>query len=203
LLQRNSYLKSCAENRSHDAKLLDVYDDQLSKDGNYIFRKRKEFLKECIALVKDFYRKISGTNEDVDLLYESQLLRWDYEEMLRSVREKDLMMQRTTSGIHKDDISISLNKQPFRNIASQGQRKSLLFALKLAEFEMLKSKKGFAPLLLLDDVFEKLDEDRIANLLRGVCIENNGQVFITDTNQERLSQHLNELSIKYQLIHLS
>jgi len=200
--QRNSYLKSCAENRSYDSKLLDVYDDQLSKDGNYIFRKRKEFLKECIALVKDFYRKISGTNEDVDLLYESQLLRWDYEELLTSVREKDLMMQRTTSGIHKDDISIFLNKQPFRNIASQGQRKSLLFALKLAEFEMLKSKKGFAPLLLLDDVFEKLDESRMHNLLDWVCVQNDGQIFITDTHRERIENHLEKLSTAFQLIDL-
>ena len=202
MLQRNSYLKSCAENRSHDAKLLDVYDDQLSKDGNYIFRKRKDFLKECIALVKEFYRKISGTNEDVDLLYESQLLRWDYEEMLTSVREKDLIMQRTTSGIHKDDISISLNKQPFRNIASQGQRKSLLFALKLAEFEMLKSKKGFAPLLLLDDVFEKLDESRMHNLLDWVCVQNDGQIFITDTHRERIVNHLEKLITAFQLIDL-
>jgi len=111
--------------------------------------------------------------------------------------------QRTTGGIHRDDLVFNLSGQLFKNIASQGQRKSLLFALKLAEMDVLKENKGFAPLLLLDDVFEKLDEDRIASLLRRVCIENNGQVFITDTNQERLSQHLDVLSINYQLIHLS
>ena len=202
ILQRNSYLKACAENRSHDTKLLDVYDEQLTKDGNYIFRKRKAFLQECILLVKEFYRKISGSDEDVDLTYDSQLLRWDYEELLKSSRDKDKFMQRTTAGIHKDDISISLNKQPFRNIASQGQRKSLLFALKLSEFEMLKTAKGFAPLLLLDDVFEKLDESRMHNLLDWVCVQNDGQIFITDTHKARIIEHLEKLSANFQIIDL-
>ena len=110
--------------------------------------------------------------------------------------------QRTTGGIHRDDLVFNLNGQLFKNIASQGQRKSLLFALKLAEMDVLKENKGFAPLLLLDDVFEKLDEDRIANLLRRVCIENNGQVFITDTNEERLSSHLKQLPINFEMIKL-
>ena len=202
LQQRNSYLKSCAETRTHDTKLLDVYDEQMSRDGKYIFNKRKKFLKECIELVKDFYKRISATSEVVELTYDSQLLRWEYEELLKSTREKDMFMQRTSSGIHKDDISMLLNKQPFRNIASQGQRKSLLFALKLAEFEMLKSNKGFAPLLLLDDVFEKLDESRMHNLLDWVCVQNDGQIFITDTHRDRIVDHLEKLSAAYQLIEL-
>lgn len=202
MLQRNSYLKACAENRSHDLKLLDVYDEQLANDGNYIFKKRKEFLQECISLVKKFYARISGTDEDVELAYESQLLKWEYAELLRASREKDMYMQRTTAGIHKDDISISLNKQPFRNIASQGQRKSLLFALKLAEFEILKSHKGFAPLLLLDDVFEKLDESRMHNLLDWVCVQNDGQIFITDTHRERIVDHFEKLSAEFQIVDL-
>ncbi|HUQ66052.1 MAG TPA: DNA replication and repair protein RecF [Flavitalea sp.] len=202
LQQRNSYLKSCADNRSHDSKLLDVYDEQLSRDGNYIFKKRKDFLQQGIELVKEFYKKISGTVEDVELIYESQLFRWDYEELLRSTREKDLYMQRTTSGIHKDDIIISLNKQPFRNIASQGQRKSLLFALKLSEFEILKMNKGFAPLLLLDDVFEKLDESRMHNLLNWVCVQNDGQIFITDTHRGRIVNHIEKLTPAFQIIDL-
>ena len=122
--------------------------------------------------------------------------------MLHLNRQRDIAAQRTTGGIHRDDLVFNLAGQLFRNIASQGQRKSLLFALKLAEMDVLKENKGFAPLLLLDDVFEKLDETRIANLLRRVCIENDGQVFITDTNEERLSQHLDVLNIKFQLINL-
>src|SRR5258708_31876038 len=109
---------------------------------------------------------------------------------------------RTTSGIHKDDLEFNLNEQPFKNIASQGQRKSLLFALKLAEMEVLKKEKGFSPVLLLDDVFEKLDEERISNLLQKVCVENDGQVFITDTDEERLRVHLENFSLNYQLITL-
>ena len=110
---------------------------------------------------------------------------------------------RTTAGIHRDDLELNLNEQSFKVIASQGQKKSLLFALKLAEIEILKKEKGFAPLLLLDDVFEKLDEERIANLFQRVCHENDGQVFITDTNKKRLEQQFVTLGQPYQLINLS
>ncbi len=112
------------------------------------------------------------------------------------------MLQRTTSGIHRDDLEFRLGEESFKNIASQGQRKSLLFALKLAEMDVLKKEKGFAPLLLLDDVFEKLYEERIGNLLEKVCLENDGQVFITDTNKERLEEHLQKIGTPYQLIEL-
>lgn len=136
------------------------------------------------------------------MFYESELQEASFAELLKINRSKDCLAQRTTSGIHRDDLDIQLGDQLFKNIASQGQRKSLLFALKLAEMEVLKKEKGFAPLLLLDDVFEKLDEDRINNLLNKVCVENEGQVFITDTNVERLRQHLEALSVNYQLIEL-
>jgi DNA replication and repair protein RecF len=203
LQQRNSYLKSMAETRHGDASLLDVYDSQLYNDGYYVFRKRKHFLSECIALVKQFYNRISGTEEDVELIYDSQLHKWEFAELLKANREKDMYLQRTTSGIHKDDIQISLNKQIFKNIASQGQRKSMLFALKLAEFEFLKTNKGFAPLLLLDDVFEKLDELRMHNLLDWVCVKNEGQIFITDTHRGRIEEHLQRLGADFQLIELT
>ena len=123
-----------------------------------------------------------------------------FPELLLNSRQKDCMLQRTTSGIHRDNIDITLGNQPFRSIASQGQRKSLLFALKLAEMQVLAEEKGFPPLLLLDDVFEKLDEARISNLLQKVCIENEGQVFITDTHADRLQVHLDNLGSAYQLI---
>lgn len=202
LQQRNSYLKSLSDNRSADTSLLDVYDDQLSTDGCYIFNKRQEFLADCLPLVKSFYREISGSDEEVDIIYESPLLKWQYRELLKSTRDRDMYLQRTTSGIHKDDLQILLNKQLFRNIASQGQRKSLLFALKLSEFETLKVKKGFAPLLLLDDVFEKLDELRMHNLLKWVCINNGGQIFITDTHKARIADQMQQLGVSYQQIDL-
>jgi DNA replication and repair protein RecF len=109
---------------------------------------------------------------------------------------------RTISGVHRDEIEISLGSQAFKNIASQGQRKSLLFALKLAEMEVLKKEKHFPPLLMLDDVFEKLDADRVNNLLRKVCIENDGQVFITDTSEKRLREQFEMLEIPFDLIGL-
>ncbi len=130
------------------------------------------------------------------------MLQATFSELLQATRNKDFIIQRTSSGTHRDDLDIQLDNQDFKSIASQGQRKSLLFALKLAEMEVLQKAKGFAPLLLLDDVFEKLDESRISNLLRKVCIENEGQVFITDTNEERLKQHLNDLSVRHQMIEL-
>lgn len=202
LQQRNSYLKSLAEKRMRDNGLLDVYDQQLITDGQFIFSKRKYFLENCIDRVKDFYRKISGTEEPVELKYDSQLLNISYAELMKSMREKDILLQRTNGGIHKDDIQILLNNQPFKNIASQGQRKSLLFALKLTEFQVLRENKDFSPLLLLDDVFEKLDENRMHNLLDWVCVKNDGQIFITDTHADRIAGHFDKLNITYQLINL-
>ena len=200
LLQRNSLLKSFYETGNKDLSLLDVLDEQLVKPGNYIFEKRKQFLISFLPRVKKLYAEIAKQEEETELHYQSELNQCSFTELLRLNRQRDMAAQRTTGGIHRDDLVFNLTGQLFKNIASQGQRKSLLFALKLAEMDVLKESKAFAPLLLLDDVFEKLDEDRIANLLHRVCVENNGQVFITDTNEERLSQHLESLSISYQLI---
>lgn len=200
LQQRNFLLRSFAETGNRNFSLLDVLDEQLIKPGEYIFTKRKEFLVSFLPIAKQLYHEISRQAEDVNLFYESELLQASFTELLKASRQKDCLSQRSTAGIHRDDIEIKLGNQLFRIIGSQGQRKSLLFAFKLAEMEILKKEKNFAPLLLLDDVFEKLDEERIANLLRKVCVENNGQVFITDTNEERLRQHLDQLSVKYQMI---
>lgn len=202
LQQRNSLLRSFAETGSKDLALLDVLDEQLVKPGEYIFSKRKEFLIGFLPVVKHLCEDISHQPEDITLYYESQLLQGSPGELLKATRQKDCLAQRTTSGIHRDDIDIYLGQQLFRIIASQGQRKSLLFALKLAEMDALKKEKNFSPLLLLDDVFEKLDEERIRNLLHKVCVENEGQVFITDTNEERIKQQLADLSVAYQLIKL-
>ena len=202
LQQRNSLLKSFAETGNKDFGLLDILDAQLVKPGDIIFDKRKEFLVSFLPVAKQLYNAIANQYENINLFYESELLTISFSELIKLNRNKDCMMQRTTSGIHRDDIELKLNDEAFKNIASQGQRKSLLFALKLAEMEILKKEKGFAPLLLLDDVFEKLDEERISNLLEKVCIENDGQVFITDTNEERLRSHLESLGVKYQVITL-
>jgi DNA replication and repair protein RecF len=202
LQQRNSLLKRFAEIGKTDWALLEVLDDQLIQPGKYIYVVRKKITAELIPLVQQFYKQIADNDELVTLQYESQLNTVDFESVLNQFREKDFILQRTNGGIHKDDIGIQLNGQVFKNIASQGQRKSLLFALKLAEFELLKINKGFAPLLLLDDVFEKLDDQRMQNLLHQVCNENEGQVFITDTHKERLEAAFAVLNTTCQIIQL-
>jgi DNA replication and repair protein RecF len=202
LLQRNSVLKQFADQRRVDEHLLEVLDHQLVAAGNYVFEQRKQRLQQFIELVKQFYKQISGENYVVDIMYDSQLTANSFINCLLLSRERDLYLQRTNVGIHKDDIELKLFEKPFKQIASQGQRKSLLFALKLAEFETLQQEKGFAPILLLDDVFEKLDENRINNLLQWVCAHNDGQVILTDTHCDRLSNAFSALNIPQQLIKL-
>jgi DNA replication and repair protein RecF len=218
LQQRNSLLRSLAETgvraggsgySDTNLSVLAVLDEQLIKPGEKIFDRRKTFLVSFLPLVKQMYSDIArqwalkDSQENVNLFYESELLHLSFPALLQNNLSKDMATMRTSSGIHRDDLEFNLNDEPFKNIASQGQRKSLLFALKLAEMEILKKEKGFAPMLLLDDVFEKLDEERIANLLKTVCVGSDGQVFITDTNKERLKDHLDPLEQPYQLIELS
>ena len=202
LQQRNSLLKKFAEQGKTDWTLLEVMDDQLIEPGNYIYAKRKELTQALIPLVQQYYGRIANNKEVIALQYESQLNKNDFASVLNQFRQKDFILQRSNGGIHKDDISIQLNDQIFKTTASQGQRKSLLFALKLAEFELLKLSKGFAPILLLDDVFEKLDDSRMQNLLNWVCNENDGQVFITDTHKQRLEDAFVGLQSPYQIIDL-
>ena len=202
--QRNALLKSMAETQQKDEELLLVIDKQLEEPALYIVTKRKElfieFSKKVIAIYHEIAQGIN--NENIEILYQTNLEGNNYGSLLKLNRSKDLFSMRTNIGPHRDELEIKLNEQPFKTSASQGQRKSLLFALKLAELELLKEHKQFPPLLLLDDVFEKLDESRIGNLLQKVCLENEGQVFITDTNSKRLSQQLKKINVAYQIIDL-
>ena len=202
LLQRNSLLKNFAEQGKTDWQLLEVLDEQLIVPGDFIFTKRKAFTEALIPLVQQFYSRIADNDETITLQYDSRLHDSSFYDLLNNYRQKDFAAQRSNAGIHKDDIVFQLNGQVFKPTASQGQRKSLLFALKLAEFELLKENKGFAPLLLLDDVFEKLDDNRMHQLLHWVCNENSGQVFITDTHKERLQEAFEKLNTAYQIIEL-
>jgi DNA replication and repair protein RecF len=206
LTQRNSFLRGLTDKRTYDRQLLDVLDEQLLAPTDYIFSRRREFLVSFLPKVKHLYFEIAGEDplsEKVDLFYESELMNAELKDLLLASRPKDLLLQRTTCGIQRDDIDILLNDHSFRNLASQGQRKSMLFALKLAELEVLHKEKRFPPLLLLDDVFEKLDEDRMTNLMEKVCLQNEGQVFITDTNKERLEHYLRETGEDFQLIEIA
>jgi DNA replication and repair protein RecF len=202
LAQRNGLLKQFAERGSFDSTLLDILNEQLIGPGNDVFNKRQQFATEYIPLVQNFYEQIANNKELVSISYDSKLLKTPLAVLLQQNLDRDRYLQRTNAGIHKDDWLFELANQPFKNIASQGQRKSLLFALKLAEYEIIKTYKGFAPLLLLDDVFEKLDENRMKNLLQWVCNENEGQVFITDTHKERLQFAFEQLQVNGLIIEL-
>lgn len=203
LQQRNGLLKQINETNRRDDQLLDILDQQLIEAGTFIHQKRKSFLNQFLPKVIDGYQKLAGTYELISLSYSSQLSDNAYTDLLRQHRERDLLSARTSAGVHKDDILFLLNDQPFKQIASQGQRKSILFALKFAEFLELKAHNGFSPLLLLDDVFEKLDERRMYNLLYWACVENQGQIFLTDTHPKRLKKALTELGISFQLEELT
>ena len=202
LLQRNSLLKRFAEQGKTDVELLEIINNQLINPGKIVFKKREEFSQKLIPLIENFYKRISDNYETVSFIYRSKLQEDDFEAILKRSFEKDRVVQRTSEGIHKDDITFTLNGQPFKSIASQGQRKSLLFSLKLAQYQLLKDYKSFCPILLLDDVFEKLDEKRMERLLQWVCNENNGQVFITDTHKQRLENIFEKLQIDGQLLEL-
>jgi DNA replication and repair protein RecF len=201
LQQRNSLLKS-VENGPIDSTLLEVLNQQLVTNGQFIFEKRNEFLKDFFPLVESIYKRIADTDDHITLAYESPLQSMPFAELLTLNFQKDMVLQRTTKGIHRDDLVFTMDQTPFKNEASQGQRKSLLFALKLAEWEILKSKNGFTPILLLDDVFEKLDERRMNQLLQWVCATADGQVFISDTHPQRLEQQLYAINAPFQMIEL-
>jgi DNA replication and repair protein RecF len=202
LQQRNSLLKRFAEQGNIDQPLLEIINNQLIAPGKIIFAKRTAYTAKLIPLIESFYHRIADNTETIKFTYSSQLQQAAFEDLLINNYSRDAALQRTGSGIHKDDIQFELDGQPFKNIASQGQRKSLLFALKLAQYQLLKDHKLFSPVLLLDDVFEKLDRERMNRLLQWVCKENEGQVFITDTHGERLKNVFEELGIDGQLIEL-
>ena len=202
LQQRNACLKSIAESNMRDLSLLDVLDEQLVKPGNFVFEKRKSFMVGFLPQSKQLYEEIARQPENISMYYNSELMDTSFGELLKTNRQKDLASMRTSGGVHRDDLELNFNNLPFKQVASQGQRKSLLFALKLAEMEVLKKEKKFTPVLMLDDVFEKLDEERINNLLERVCLLNDGQVFITDTNEKRLEAQLIKMGKPYQLINL-
>lgn len=202
LQQRNSFLRSLSDGYARDFSVLDILDEQLAKEGTVVYEKRRDFLRVFLPIAQARYEEISRQAEQIALLYDSELHTVTMHELLRLTRQKDTVLQRTSGGAHRDDLVFQLGGQTFKSIASQGQRKSLLFALKLAEMEILKKEKGFSPFLLLDDVFEKLDEERITALLAQVCSDEDTQVFITDTNCRRLTEVMERIGQRVQVVGL-
>ncbi len=195
LLNRNALLKSIAETGKYDPALLEIFDEQLILSGQKIFEKRKHFMDIFKPVFKEHYQYISADAEEVDLVYDSLLLNDSFESLLKKSLERDRILQRTNVGIHKDELVLSIHQLPMKKFGSQGQQKSFLIALKLAQYSFLYQKKGFKPLLLLDDIFDKLDDLRIKKLMKMVSDDDFGQLFITDTNAVRVKAIFEEIGV--------
>ena len=170
-----------------DRSLLEVIDMRMSALAEPIYQARKKFVEDLKPIIAEYYKAVSGGSEQVDIEYESELSKASLEELLAVSYEKDRILKYTTAGLQRDDFAFKMNGWPIRRHGSQGQQKSFLVSLKFAQYEIMKKNYGFAPVLLLDDVFDKLDMGRISNLLEMVSGKDFGQIFITDSNKVRMS----------------
>ncbi|TCC94427.1 DNA replication and repair protein RecF [Pedobacter frigiditerrae] len=195
LLNRNALLKQVAVTRKLDITLLQILDEQLILSGNKLYEKRKQFLSDFIPLFNKHYSYITDDAEQVSLSYQSQLNDQPFNDLLINSIEKDRILERTTTGIHKDELLFAIGDMPLKKFGSQGQQKSFLIALKLAQYSYLQQFKGFKPLLLLDDIFDKLDDLRVHKLMEMVSHHDFGQLFITDTGKERVLSVFNEIKV--------
>ncbi|BDD07701.1 DNA replication and repair protein RecF [Fulvitalea axinellae] len=194
LRHRNNLLKQFAEKCYFDKDLLDHYDDKLSALGMAIYAKRQVFAQQFSKTCSDHYRHLSEGNEEVNIRYSSQLSAGDMKAMMFEARANDLRLQRTTVGIHKDDFVFTIDDYPLKKFGSQGQQKSFLVALKLARFEIIRELKGYKPILLLDDIFDKLDDRRISRMMDLVSENAFGQIFVTDARPERTKGLFGEIN---------
>ncbi len=190
LAQRNRMLKG----RNPDRELVGVFNERMSGYAEVIYKARKAFIGDLTPIVAEYYRLLSGGSEQVDIGYRSDLEKGSLVEILESCIDKDMVLGYTSAGTQRDDFIFTMDGHPIRRCGSQGQQKSFIVSLKFAQYELMKSSYGFAPVLLLDDVFDKLDMNRIANLLSMVASNDFGQIFITDSNKVRLSGILDGLT---------
>ncbi len=202
LIQRNSLLKFFYLNNTFDSNTIDIYNKQLVERSQLIFEKRKEFLENFIPVFKRFYKYISGKNENISINYESHLFDDSHISLLEKSIKKDRLVQYTSTGIHKDDIIFLLEKNPIKKFGSQGQQKTFLIALKLAQFEFLKNQTGQSPILLFDDAFDKLDQNRVTQIISLVDEKNFGQIFITDTHKDRILKALKKIKSSFEIYKL-
>ena len=202
LTQRNALLKYFAVNNTFNNQTLEVYNDQLHTYGSEIFKTREHFLKTFTPIFKARYKAISNDNEPVNLKYKSDLFEDDLNTLLARVVNKDKALQYTSVGIHKDDLIFEIESYPIKKFGSQGQQKSFLIALKLAQFDYLKTESNSSPILLLDDIFDKLDNKRVKQLIQLVNNKLFGQIFISDTDFERTNKILKEIDSTHKIFKL-
>lgn len=200
LQQRNSLLKLEGEPQ---IELLEVYEQIMSETGESIYQERRKFIEEFVPVFQSYYEKISSSKENIGIRYTSHCERGDLLEVIQRDRHKDLAVGYSLHGIHKDDIVMTLNGFPLKKEGSQGQTKSYLISLKLAQFNFLKETGSHTkPLLLLDDIFDKLDSERVGNIVELVSTEDFGQIFITDTNRENMDRILSSSEGSYKIFHV-
>jgi DNA replication and repair protein RecF len=178
-------LKNIASSSRWQQNLLDPYDTELITLGKFIGSKRKGFSGDFTKICEDYYQKLSDRSEVVTLEYQTEVLNDDFESKFKAQRREDLKYQRTTMGIHKDDYVFSINEKQLKRFGSQGQQKTFVISFKLAHYKTLEDQLGMQPILLLDDIFEKLDDRRIEILIAMVNSGAFGQIFITDARLER------------------
>ena len=183
--QRNALLKFFALNHVFENDTLSIYNEQLNTLGEFIFEKRKKFLIDFIPIFNNYHREITNSAETVQLVYQSNLFEKDTLTLLEENISKDRALHYTSVGVHKDDLSFEIDNYPIKKFGSQGQQKSFLIALKLAQFDFVKKQSGEKPILLFDDIFDKLDEFRVSKIIEMVNKEEFGQLFISDTHSER------------------
>lgn len=202
LQQRNAMLK--IEDHEPDLELLTLWEEQMAREGEMIYEKRRDFVEQLVPLFQQFYERISGGYEQVSLSYTSHCQRGPLLEVIQRDRFKDRAVGYSLHGIHRDDLEIMLDGHPMRREGSQGQQKTFVIALKLAQFEFLKRTNAqTTPLLLLDDIFDKLDAQRVEQIIQLVASEQFGQIFITDTNRDHIDQILSKGNFDYKLYEVS
>lgn len=199
LQNRNSFLKQQALHRSSDPQLLEVLNEQLIRSGKVIFEQRRVFMDAFLPIFNELYAYLTQSLEPVELVYESQLQHSSFESLIEESLERDTHLERTTMGTHRDDLQFSVNGMPLKKFGSQGQQKSFLIALKLAQYRYLQEKKGFKPMLLLDDIFDKLDDKRITMLMKMVSQDDFGQLFITHTNAEKIKSIFDKIDCEIRI----
>lgn len=197
LQQRNALLKRFAEERRFDHTLIQTYDTQMIPLGEYIHQSRKDFLEQFQEIFQKYYDKIAAQQEAVTYTYNSKLNEHNFSDLLENALEKDRILQRTTVGIHKDDIDFKINDSPLKRFASQGQLKSFVLALKLGQYQLMREEKGISPILLLDDIFDKLDGNRVTQLVQLLLEHDFGQIFITDTDEYRVERIIQAFDTNY------
>lgn len=200
--QRNALLKFFALNHVFENDTLSIYNEQLNTLGEFIFEKRKKFLIDFIPIFNNYHREITNSAETVQLVYQSNLFEKDTLTLLEENISKDRALHYTSVGIHKDDLSFEIDNYPIKKFGSQGQQKSFLIALKLAQFDFVKKQSGEKPILLFDDIFDKLDEFRVSKIIEMVNKEEFGQLFISDTHPERTENIVKTTLQSYKIFNL-